>query len=376
MLKVGTVKQVSEEPDTYRATVVLTSDAILPNPVMQFDNPAVYNQIYSTLGVSQEYMLTQVILTGVSSSYQVWEYTFAVKLAKRNSKLSSVQGPPGVPGPRGPQGQRGEQGMPGEKGEKGDPGGGFEAHGDLSGDGTSQTVIRIQGYSVSASVPSADQVLVSNGSQWTPAQLTMDQILPAFGAQFFLTGPAYVEVRQTIVEPAFTASYTSGPPTLVMLTDSDGGSKDVTTPDPTSFWSNGTFQKLSYGAGATFTLTSHKGAIVKSSTQSITWVQKVFWGAAVPPPGGYDQAFVTGLAGSGLATSRARSFTVNAGPTDHIFYCYRDGYGGGSFWVGGIEGGFDLVATIPVTNAYGFVEDYRVYKSVQPNLGSTTVTVI
>lgn len=44
--------------------------------------------------------------------------------------------------------------------------------------------------------------------------------------------------------------------------------------------------------------------------------------------------------------------------------------------MGGFEGGFDLItSTLSITNAYGVTQNYRLYRSTNPSLGATTVTV-
>jgi hypothetical protein len=62
-------------------------------------------------------------------------------------------------------------------------GSGFTASGDLSGDSTSQTVIRINGTSVTSTVPTTGQVLGYDGYSWTPISLPSLYVTPEdFGA--------------------------------------------------------------------------------------------------------------------------------------------------------------------------------------------------
>jgi hypothetical protein len=120
MLNIGVIKQASDQVGTYRAAVILTSDQMLQNPALQFNTAAVYNQVYGTLGISKDYIFTQIILTGLTSaSRNIWEYTFSVKLAKRGTRLDTLQGPPGANGDQGPAGPRGEAGPTGPTGPGG-----------------------------------------------------------------------------------------------------------------------------------------------------------------------------------------------------------------------------------------------------------------
>ena len=79
-------------------------------------------------------------------------------------------------------------------------------------------------------------------------------IVAAFDITGF-SGPATQEVGATVATPAFTASYNRTPDTAT-LTDSEGTpAKDVSS-TPTSFSSNGTFQKTVNNQSVTFTLSA------------------------------------------------------------------------------------------------------------------------
>lgn len=95
--------------------------------------------------------------------------------------------------------------------------------------------------------------------------------------------------------------------------------------------------------------------------------------------GAYDADGVTdsviNAADGEIATSRQKSFTLNAGEGQHIYYAYPHSWGTPSFFVGGFEGGFALLKTFNHVNASGATVSYDVYKSTNAGLGSTTVEV-
>lgn len=205
-------------------------------------------------------------------------------------------------------------------------------------------------------------------------RLDEDMILPSFQATLALSGNVLRELGESVATPGFTATQTTAPTSLI-LTDTEGTAPKNVTSTPTSFTSNGTFMKSVYGQTVTFTLTATRGTVVRTPTATLTWVQKVFWGTSASA-GPYNEAFIEGLAANALATSRARTFTVTAGASEKIYYAFRSAYGTPTFIVGGFEGGFELIASaVAVTNANGITENYDVWRSVQPNLGNTTVTV-
>ena len=127
-ITVGVVKQLSDQPGTISASVLLTSDVPLSNPFIDFNTPAVYNYIYSTLNIDTDYKFVQVVLVQITQSGGLYSYSFSVKLAKTGIKLTSIQGPQGVigptglMGPKGPTGSPGDIGPPGDVGPQGDPG--------------------------------------------------------------------------------------------------------------------------------------------------------------------------------------------------------------------------------------------------------------
>jgi len=207
-------------------------------------------------------------------------------------------------------------------------------------------------------------------------QLLESEILPDWAITGFSPNTSVVEVSDTIATPGFTASYIRTPPTSALLDDSEGTPQKNVTATPVAFNSDGNFQKTSINASVTFTLTATDPLTGNSANRntSISWQPRTHWGVGVD--GLSTEADIKALASSALDNNRNRTFTVNPGAGEHIYYAYPASYGAATFTVGGFVGGFVLVsAAISVTNAYGFTTNYRLYKSVAANLGSTTVVV-
>lgn len=111
-----------------------------------------------------------------------------------------------------------------------------------------------------------------------------------------------------------------------------------------------------------------------SRTLNITFQPKAYWGVAQNKEI-YDSADILALSGSALTSTRTRNINVNAGEGEHIIYAIPSSFGTPTFKINGFEGGFVKVGTINFTNASGYSQNYDVYKSVNPNLGSTQVVV-
>lgn len=111
-----------------------------------------------------------------------------------------------------------------------------------------------------------------------------------------------------------------------------------------------------------------------SSTLNITFQPRAYWGVAQNKEI-YDSADILALSESALTSTRTRNINVNAGEGEHIIYAIPSSFGTPTFKINGFEGGFVKVGTINFTNASGYSQNYDVYKSVNPNLGSTQVVV-
>ena len=124
----------------------------------------------------------------------------------------------------------------------------------------------------------------------------------------------------------------------------------------------------------TFTLTvkDEKEATATRQT-SITFLNGVYWGVG-SNEAEINSEFIKSLT-KGLQSSKAKTFTVNAGEGQHIYYAIPTRYGDCNFNVGGFDGGFNKISTIQFENESKYTESYDVYKSTNANLGNTTVTV-
>lgn len=111
-----------------------------------------------------------------------------------------------------------------------------------------------------------------------------------------------------------------------------------------------------------------------SRTLNITFQPRAYWGVAQNKEI-YDSADILALSESALTNTRTRNINVNAGEGEHIIYAIPSSFGTPTFKINGFEGGFVKVGTINFTNASGYSQNYDVYKSVNPNLGSTQVVV-
>lgn len=359
----------------------------------------------SNLNVSTGLQTGDLIIDSTWNVYQVTgvqESTYTV-----GASLGLIKGPQGEVGPTGPTGATGgvgptgAQGIQGEKGETGDvgpvgPTGETGAKGETgaigptgetgamgptgeqgltgptgetgamgpTGDTGAVGPTGATGPTGPAGATDASGVTYKDGM--TVAQALDELLYVAPQITSFTNNVNTVEIGQTITSVTFNWTLNK---TMTSVTLNN---------EPQSTTSPGTasLSGQSIKTNTTYTLTASDGKNSVKKTTSISFQNKRYWGiGTVTSSGEVNNEFVLGLSGSEFATSKADTFTVNAGAGQYIYYAIPASFGTPSFFVGGFEGGFDLLATFDFTNASGGTVSYNVYKSTNANLGNTTVTV-
>jgi len=127
------------------------------------------------------------------------------------------------------------------------------------------------------------------------------------------------------------------------------------------------------GTSYTYQLAVTDSMTTKTATRSISFLNNIYYGDAAIP-GALNSAFVNSLT-KVLQATRSRSYTTNAGAGVYNWFAHRSALGTAVFTVGGFVGGFEAPVVIAVTNSNGFTEDYKVYRSTNPNIGPVGVVV-
>jgi hypothetical protein len=131
-----------------------------------------------------------------------------------------------------------------------------------------------QGASIATGPPTASEVYIgTSGGTFALRQATLDDLGPAFAITSF-AGGSTVEIGLAVVNPAFTASYSSAP-TSAQITNTDAIDSPLTLTSPfTSGTVVGSFVHTSQ-TSTTFTLTAI-AATTKTATASISWLPRVW----------------------------------------------------------------------------------------------------
>ena len=120
------------------------------------------------------------------------------------------------------------------------------------------------------------------------------------------------------------------------------------------------------------TVTDERDAEV-SRQVTIQFQPKVYYGVS-EDPNTLESDAINGMTGA-LASSKARTFSANAGEGEFIVYIIPSSFGIPTFNVGGFDGGCKKTKTMEHTNASGYKQNYDIWQSVNAALGQTSVTV-
>jgi hypothetical protein len=125
--------------------------------------------------------------------------------------------------------------------------GNFTPGGDLSGSSTAQTVIGLQGKAVSSTAPSPNQVLMWNGSFWTPANVS------STGAG--ITAINGLSNATTSIVGAGTVTVSTSSPNTITITGTGSGAITIDSLTTSTFQILGTTNQITVTTGTPNTIT-------------------------------------------------------------------------------------------------------------------------
>ena len=131
-------------------------------------------------------------------------------------------------------------------------------------------------------------------------------------------------------------------------------------------------------ANKSWTLKVEDGKTTKSKTWSVSFLPKIYYGVAPKKnTSEINNEFILGLTGSKLAGSKGAvgTISVNAPADNYIYYAQPSSWPDPVFNIGGFDTEFELAHTFELTNASGHAQSYKVFKSGQAGLGSTSMAV-
>lgn len=125
-------------------------------------------------------------------------------------------------------------------------------------------------------------------------------------------------------------------------------------------------------ATKTFTLTVSDGKNTATSSKTISFLPKVYYG--VSDKTSLTSTEINALNGD-LKSSRTGSYTMTAGSNQYCYLCLPSNYGTPKVKIGGFDTELVSVGTVSHTNASGGKQNYNVYRTKNTNLGEVTMVV-
>lgn len=124
----------------------------------------------------------------------------------------------------------------------------------------------------------------------------------------------------------------------------------------------------------TFTLKTIDTGKTSEKSTVLNFVNGIYYNAA-SIPAEYNSDFINSLAQRALSVEKNIELKLEVADGQYAYICTPDVKGDYIFTIGGFDGGFGKfpIATVEFTNEFGHTEMYRIYKSDNTNLGSTTV---
>lgn len=105
-----------------------------------------------------------------------------------------------------------------------------------------------------------------------------------------------------------------------------------------------------------------------SLTKTVSFLDRIYYGVSSIPDS-YNSDFVKSLGKNYLSSTKVNITNVTAVYNEYIYYCLPTRYGTCTFTVGTLSGGFEEVSSnVEYTNGT-HKETYRIYRSVNANLG-------
>lgn len=283
----------------------------------------------------------------------------------------------------------------------------IELKGDLGGSLDNPKVIKLQGQPVSNVQPTFGDLLFWDGVTWKPAKisnvlpaateagqvliwdgynfimqkLTEDSILPSFNFNITSGTKEILSLGESWIQ-GFNISLTTYPESAILTDSMDGVAKNVL---PEIISSSGTFcesdiqyEKTEFNSNVVYTITSTKGIITKSVTNTLTWGQPVYCGIGlIDNYIGSAEDFIKNLDYKVVTTNKEHTFTLDTSFNQKAYFACRSAYGNINFIVNNLQGGFNKILTIPdFDNGFGFTESYDLYESENAGLNEIILKTI
>lgn len=130
--------------------------------------------------------------------------------------------------------------------------------------------------------------------------------------------------------------------------------------------------KISSQLEIKFVATDGESTVTKTVT--ILFQNKIYWGSSAAVDN-YNSSFILALANKKFATSKAGNLSFNVAENEYGFLAMPSSFGSPTCVINNFETELEDLGTISFTNASGYTENYKLYKTTQDSLGAFTATI-
>lgn len=210
------------------------------------------------------------------------------------------------------------------------------------------------------------------GVKWDAPYL--GDLRDAFAITSLTVTPSAMDINQPVTGFVLAITYNRTPSGANVLGTS--GTQIISSPFTTytyTGWYNGADDRFSIG----FLVTASGAGGTSTAVASATWMDRVYWGASAT--GVYSSSFITGLANTKLCTEHSVSDTLTAGSGVYLWYAVSDELTTTPLFKhrdSDICGGFSVLGSYDVLNAYGHLFTYYLYKSDYDMLGTVSINIL
>lgn len=159
-----------------------------------------------------------------------------------------------------------------------------------------------------------------------------------------------VEIGSTVTGVVLTWSYNK---TMTTATLTDAGSISAAL-------LTYSFSGLSLTSNKTYTLTAGDGTNTTSSSTSVYFRHKRYWGTNSSTS--ILDADIIAMSKE-FSTTRVKSVWSQNGNGEYIYYCYPASWGAAEFWVNGLLNTSWTLTTRAFVNSSGYSESFRIYRT-------------
>lgn len=182
----------------------------------------------------------------------------------------------------------------------------------------------------------------------------------------FTCNPLVAELGQVINSVILTWETNNKKITKIVL--------DEENIDPEEYQITKPLKNITTNKTFTLTVTADDGETA-TRTVELPFENAVYWGTAENSDITSD--FIKGLEGKRLQNNRFLGFTTVVQNSKFIYVAYPSRFGSANFkYSDGQYAEFDFAKRISFENAYGYIEEYYVYRSRYIQIGQTTIEIV